>query len=264
MLTIFGGITLIEIIGACLLAILIHEVFHVFAARIFDYALYSFTPSPAGIRARLGGSAKSFKKQTLIFMAGPLGNLILALLFWNGSGFLKNIFEANLAIGIFNLLPMYPLDGGQIFIIVFYKLMGSNKTFKLIKILSGIIKIGLALTGILQILIFKNPSLLVAAIMLPGTKLLEEKVIMVRLENLLNRKQRITNKGIYPARHIVVVNQCTLGEILQKLDYDRFHIIYVLNEELEIVGQISEQQIIKAMQTCRSTDRICDVFFFGV
>jgi stage IV sporulation protein FB len=264
MLTPSGGIALIKTIAACLLAILFHEMFHIIAARIFDVALYAFRPSAIGIRARLKGRTISFKKQIMIFIAGPLGNLLLALIFYKGSGFFYYIFESNLAIGLFNLLPMYPLDGAQIFIIVFYKLIGSNKTFKLVKKISLIVKIGLAIAGLIQILVFLNPSLLVAAVLLPGTRYLEETVSMMKLENLLNRKQRIASKGIYPARHLIAMNECTLGDVLQKLDYDRFHIIYIMNEDMEIVGQITEQQIIKAMQTCGSEDKICDVFFLGI
>lgn len=193
-----------------------------------------------------------------------MGNLILAALTCGGEGFFKSLFEANLAIGLFNLLPMYPLDGGQVFIIVSYKIAGSNATFRLIKKLSVIVKILLVIIGLIQLLFFGNPSLLVAAIILPGTRLLEETVSMMKLENLLNRKQRIINKGVYGARHIMVMDECTLGEVLQKLDYDKFHIIYVMNQEMEIIGQITEQHIVKAIQTCSSNDKICDVFFLGL
>ena len=193
-----------------------------------------------------------------------MGNFILALLLHRSSGFFYDLFEANLAIGLFNILPIYPLDGGQIFIIIFYKLIGINKTFKLTRKITFFMRIVLALLGILQIVFFTNPSLLIAAILLPGIKLFEETISMMRMENLLNRKQRIITKGVYPARHIIVMNKCTLGEILQKLDYDRFHILYIMNEEMEIVGQITEQQLIKAMQTYGSTDKICDVFFLGI
>ncbi len=241
-----------------------HECFHAVAARLFGVALFSFRPSAIGIRARLKEMPRSFKRQTAIFFAGPMGNLLLAVLFFHGEGFFYSLFEANLAIGLFNLLPLYPLDGGQIFIIVFYKLVGSNRTFRLVKRLSFFTKIGLAITGLMQIVLLSNPSLLVAAIMLPGTRLLEETVSMMKLENLLNRKQRIISKGVYPARHIIIMEECTLGDVLQKLDYDRFHIMYVLDRDMEIIGQITEQQVIKAMQTCRATDRICDVFFLGM
>lgn len=195
-------------------------------------------------------------------MAGPLGNFLLAIVLYNTDGFLHRLFEANLAIGLYNLLPVYPLDGSQVFIITFYKLIGSARTFKIAKKLSVIMKICLVVAGIIQIFVFFNPSLLIAALLLPTTKLLEETVRMMKLENLFNRKQRILKKRIYNVRHLVALDECTLGEIMQKLDYDRFHIIYVIDKEMNLIGQISEHQIIKAVQSCGSTDKICDVFFW--
>ena len=246
------------------MAVLLHELFHALAARLFGVALFSFRPSPIGVRARLKGTLKSFKKQMAIYLAGPMGNFLMALFFYFGGGFAQDLFEANLAIGLFNLLPMYPLDGGQLFIILFYKLAGSNVTFRLIKRLSLMTKMGLVITGLLQIFFLGNPSLLIAVVMLPGTRLLEETVSIMKLENLINRKQRIISKGVYSARHLVVMDECTLGDVIQKLDYDRFHILYVLDKDMEIIGQITEQQIIKAMQTCTSSDKINEVFFLGL
>lgn len=259
-----GGISLIGIIVSCALAIVLHEMFHMIAARFFGVALYSFRLTPLGIKARLKAMPQSYKKQVFIFFSGPLGNFLLALAFKSFRGFLGDFSYANLAIGLYNLLPIYPLDGGQIFIIVFYKLIGSLKTFRLLKRLSCVMKTGMFLTGICQVVFFRNPSLLVAAIMLPGTKLLEETVRMIKLSNLLNRKQRIMNKKIYSVRHLIAMDDCTLNEVMQKLDYDRFHIIYILDKDMEVIGQITEQQLIKALQTCKGTDKISDVFFLGI
>lgn len=260
MLSFVGGITLINIVLACMLSVIFHEMFHALAARIFGVALFCIRPTAIGIRARLRGNVRSFKKQVAIYLAGPFGNFLLAAVFIKGKGFEYSLFEANLAIGLFNLMPLYPLDGGQIFIVVFYKLVGSNHTFKMVKKLTIFMKIGLLCLGVVQILIFINPSLLIAAVMLPGTRLIEERVSLMKLENLLNRKQRIISKCIYPARHIVVMEDCTLSDIMQKLDYDRFHILYVLNRDMEILAQITEHQIIKAVQSFNATDRICDIF----
>lgn len=228
------------------------------AAHIFGVALYSFRPTLVGIRARLKNT-RSFKKQTIIYFAGPLGNFLFALCLINTEGFLNNIFEANVAIGLFNLLPIYPLDGGQILIVFSYKLMGSNKTFRLTKRLTLILKACLFMIGVLQIGLFKNPSLLIAAVILPGAGLLEEAVSIMKLENLLNRKQRIIRKGVYPAGTIIVMEDLTIGDVMQKLDYDRFHFIYVLNYDFEIIGQVTEQDIIKAIEKYSSSDKITNV-----
>lgn len=82
---------------------------------------------------------------------------------------------------------------------------------------------------------------------------------MVRLDNLFSRRQRILKRKTYPARHIVAMEDCSLGEIIQSLDYDRFHIIYVLNSAMEITGSITEQQILKALQTHTSQEAIGNI-----
>jgi len=255
----FRRIALINIILACISAILIHEGFHIIASRLFGVALYAFKPSIVGIRAQLKGSY-SLKKQIAVYMAGPVGNFIAAALLINTKGFLLNLCEANAAIGFFNLLPLYPLDGGQIFIIISFKLLGSRRTLRVAKRLSVIIKICLLIAGILQMVLFINPSLLAAALFLPGEKLLEETIGIMRLENLLNRKQRIKKKKLYPVKAFAAMGDCSLLEVVQRLDYDCFHIIYVLNEDMKIIGRITEQDIIDAIQNFNYASKLYDVF----
>ncbi len=259
-----GGIALIAIIISSILAVLLHEGAHAICARLLGMSLIYVRPTAVGMKARLRGNFKSFKKMTLFYLSGPAGNFLIAAVLWRYDGELGALCDANLAIGVFNLLPMYPLDGGQIALIVLYKLMGSSGAFVLIKRVTIVVRILMYAGGLLQLIILRNPSLLAAALVLPGTRLLEEKVGMMKLENLINRKQRIISKGVYPVRHVVVMDSCTLGDALQRMDYDRFHILYVLNSNMEIVGQITEQQVIKALQTCNASDKMCDVFFFGL
>lgn len=259
MFTLLRRDPLIKILLACIIAVISHEIFHIIAALIFKARLYDFRPTPIGIKARLKQSPKSFKRQAAIFIAGPLGNILLAMLFIGRSGFLHNLSEANLAIGIFNMLPVYPLDGSQIFIIVFYKLIGITRTFKLIKKLSITVKVVLAVIGLIQAVFLYNPSFLIAALFLPTTKVLEEKMRIMKLENFLNRRQRILKKRIYEVRHIVALEDCTLGELIKKLDYDRFHIIYVINNDMDIVGSINEQQVIMAIQSSGDIHTLSDI-----
>jgi stage IV sporulation protein FB len=259
MLKAFWRITLISIILACILAILIHEGFHIIASRLFGVALYAFRPAIVGISARFKGT-HSFRKQIAVYMAGPLGNFLIAVFLINTKGFLLNLFEANLAIGFFNLLPLFPLDGGQIFIIISYKLLGSSRTFRIAKRLSFMVRVCLVMAGILQLVLFVNPSLLVAAMFLPGGRLLEETVSIMKLENLLNRKQRIKKKKLYPVKEFAAMWNCSLLELINRLDYDCFHIIYILNDNMEIAGRITEQDVINAVQTYSFDKKIYDVF----
>lgn len=77
---------------------------------------------------------------------------------------------------------------------------------------------------------------------------------------LLNRRKRILRKGIYPTLGFVVMEESTLGEVINRLEYDRFHIIFILNNEFEIIGKITEADIINASQNYGSGDKIANVF----
>lgn len=63
-------------------------------------------------------SLKSPKRDVLLIaIAGPLSNFLLAFLFFIYGSFLgfnlfiKTLVEINLVLGVFNLLPIHPLDG---------------------------------------------------------------------------------------------------------------------------------------------------------
>ena len=54
-------------------------------------------------------------KRIIIYIAGPLSNMILAIIFYN----IRFVFEINIFLAILNLMPIYPLDGYNILKIVF-------------------------------------------------------------------------------------------------------------------------------------------------
>ena len=41
-----------------------------------------------------------------------------------------------------------------------------------------------------------------------------------------------------------------MGELVNRLDYDRFHTIYILNKDLDIMGKITETDIISVADKC--------------
>jgi stage IV sporulation protein FB len=107
-------------------SILIHELGHVFAGKLFGshghIVLYSF----GGLA--IGSSALRRRWQRIVvYFAGPLAGFILFGLVWWGKNHLSpqamtplvrsaigNLVAINLFWGALNLLPIWPLDGGQI------------------------------------------------------------------------------------------------------------------------------------------------------
>jgi stage IV sporulation protein FB len=70
---------------------------------------------------------------------------------------------------------------------------------------------------------------------------------LMNMRDIVYRRSRLIQKGIYQARDLVVIKSVRLGEVIKYLDYDRFHIIYVLDENLGLTGVYTEQEILDGM-----------------
>jgi stage IV sporulation protein FB len=94
-------------------AVLLHELAHTFAAKKLNhYVEYVYVDIFNGA-AMIDTTYSSYRDTLLIVGAGPLSNLLLYL----SSSFIPGLeifSEVNLLLFIFNILPIYPMDGGRI------------------------------------------------------------------------------------------------------------------------------------------------------
>ena len=70
---------------------------------------------------------------------------------------------------------------------------------------------------------------------------------LMNIRQIIYRKSRLLKKGIYPARDLVAMKNTRLSDTLKSLDFDRFHIIHVLDDSLNIIGVFTENQIMDAL-----------------
>jgi Zn-dependent protease/CBS domain-containing protein len=113
------------------LCVLLHEFGHVFAARAFGINTPDVTLLPIGGVARLERIPEEPGKEFLIAIAGPLVNVVIALLLMGLSGaevsgrslaavdrgavpMADRLASVNLFLAAFNLIPAFPMDGGRI------------------------------------------------------------------------------------------------------------------------------------------------------
>lgn len=121
-------------------ALILHELAHLFVAKSKGYSLKFIKFDVFGLSVEL--NEKIYDKDSFyINISGPILNLLLVLicmaLYWlvPSSFYYLNVFcIANLTLAVFNLLPIYPLDGGKIFSTII-------KNDKLYNILETVVRI---------------------------------------------------------------------------------------------------------------------------
>lgn len=115
-------------------ALFLHELAHLFVAKSRGYNLKQMRLDIFGLSLNLKEEVDG-KDAFAINISGPICNLLICLIcfafyyFVPSSVVVLNTFcLSNFALAIFNLLPIYPLDGGKIF----RGLIQSDKVYKLL------------------------------------------------------------------------------------------------------------------------------------
>jgi Zn-dependent protease/predicted transcriptional regulator len=112
------------------LSVLLHELGHSYVALRYQIPIRQITLFIFGGMAHMGKEPPSPRAEFLIAMAGPLVSLILGACCLGGAIALESLFSqpgmkglvalgsllgmVNVQLGLFNLIPGFPLDGGRI------------------------------------------------------------------------------------------------------------------------------------------------------
>ena len=167
----------IKIYSLLMFFALIHELGHLFTGLLLKFKPSKLEIMIYGISIEFEikcsdynvkikrGNLLSIKK-LVIAIAGPLTNLIIIILFWifdiNFLGIEREIvIYCNMLLGIFNLIPIYPLDGGRILKEILHINAGLEKSYKYSNLLSKIIIYFLTFITSFLILYLKNIALII-------------------------------------------------------------------------------------------------------
>ena len=128
------------------LTVILHEMGHSFVGRKLGYKLNVITLLPYG--ASLSGKNAPFSSndEIKIAVAGPLVNAFLIIVFvalwWifpNLYNFTFYFVEANIYTLCFNVLPVYPLDGGRVLNALLSKKLARQKAQKIVRVIGFVI-----------------------------------------------------------------------------------------------------------------------------
>lgn len=197
------------------LLLLIHELSHALIGILLGYELVKIMFYPLGGITIFNYPINiPLKKELFIILAGPLGQVIAYIILRNYFPFI-NVYHYTLLI--FNLLPLYPLDGGKILNIIcsyyFNYLVSLNVTL----IISSIILLGLFIYNVFYFNL--NLLLMLIMIFLKLTKIYQKRYFYYNrflLERYLHN---------YSFRKIKNINK------MQEFYRDRLHFIEFSTEK---------------------------------
>lgn len=203
-----------------LIALTLHELAHLFVAIKKGYSLKEFKFSMFGVSVELNEQIDD-SDSFLINIAGPVINLVLCLicvmLYWcvpKGYNILNLFCISNLTLAVFNLLPIYPLDGGKIF----STLMSEKKYLKLEKCVKIIISVFALVAFIISCFYSINWFLLLIGIVFML------KTDKTKSKDVLFKYSR--HKKIDRIELVKASGEETLFELIKKIQTKKYIIFY--------------------------------------
>ena len=117
-LVVFITIASPVVLASLLLAALCHELGHYLVLCAFGGKVEAVSVTPFGARMSVAQCPQlSYGKEMLAVAAGPAVNLLLAVILSSIGGYWELAYLSagtHLVLGLFNLLPIRPLDGGTL------------------------------------------------------------------------------------------------------------------------------------------------------
>jgi len=236
--------------------VFLHELVHFIVAKKLGFKGFYIEILPIGAVLKLKDLDDADPKEDLIIsLSGPLFNLFLAAIFYfvskyHYNNYVEHLFMSNLALGIFNLIPAFPLDGGRIVRDIlsfktYYK--NANKITVKFSIILGIL---ITVYSLILFLFDKrsiNMMILGVFIIIASYKE-KERIVYLIMGDIINKKYKFNKKGYIENRSISMHLKKSLLEALSIIDKNKYNIFIILNSEMKAVNVIYEGELIEAIK----------------
>jgi Zn-dependent protease len=142
--------------------VLLHELGHALAARRFGIGTVDITLYPIGGVARLQRMPRAPGAELVIALAGPAVNFVIATaigvlffaaaaglgLTWSLDSFLGQLLVVNVGLGLFNLIPAFPMDGGRVLRASLSTMLGRAQATRVASIVGQVLAVLFAVAAV--------------------------------------------------------------------------------------------------------------------
>lgn len=231
-------------------SVLLHELAHILTAFGFGYRTTAVELFPFGGVARLDYSLFNDPwAEAVTALAGPVQSGILAVLakvMQNSSGYLPvcgELLRINLGLAFFNLLPLFPLDGGRVLRAFLATAQGyTAATRRAVKLTKYTVALGIPVSFFLAPktpVPFYLPFLLVFLYLAAG----KENLFYAYWRQKDRKLRMLKEKGLLPARVWLIDAKRRPGEVLPFLQGKDYHLLLLRDRKGRIFALFKEEEI---------------------
>lgn len=230
----------------------IHECAHILVAKICNVEIDGVEILPFGITMRVAQSCITDTWDEIkIALAGPLSNFLIVYFvygFYNGA-YKDYIILTSMAMGVFNLLPALPLDGGRIMRAFMVRIFGHIRAATFAISVTNVMGVLIAVSGLYVIYAtgFNFSFLIIGAFLIANLTEEKKNANMIIMKDILFSRKKLASKGVSRGNVLVAELDERACKILKMLSYDKYYIISVVDSRMRVVRTITETELIEAM-----------------
>lgn len=243
--------------------VVLHELGHSLAAQFFRIPVKDVTLLPVGGVARLERMPESSFQELVVSSAGPLVNflLVLVLLPFFGvvvlredissvaelgllytqlslSGFITYALLTNLLLGLFNLIPAFPMDGGRILRALLAMIINYEAATRAAVLVGRALAVGMGLWGFIRTDVF---LILIAVFIYVGAG---QEASEVRLRQTLRR----TPAGDAYNRNVMVIGAGQpVAEVVNTM-LTSYQSDFAVMVGHQLVGVLTRERVLSALR----------------
>ena len=229
-------------------AVIVHEFAHAKVAKKLGYALNNIKIMPYG--ASLNGMAElTPKHEIMIAAAGPAVNLVLGLIFaamwWLipiSYAFTQVFCLCNIYIGVFNLIPVFPLDGGRIMLALLSVRVKRQKAYFVMRIVSIVFGAVMIALFVLSAVYALNPCFLAVGLFMICSALIPDRRSQYYALFAIGGRRKRMSRPI-ESKSFAVSIDAKVADLIRSLDSDRYCSFDVYDDKLEFITRLSEGDV---------------------
>jgi stage IV sporulation protein FB len=234
------------------LTLMIHELVHLFFMCKNKIAVDKIVLEPFGISIIARSFEKNNTKSSLIFLSAPIFNIFLGISLYLYSYFTKQTYFSyfiitNITLGLFNLIPCLPFDGGKAIDFILTKKYGNIFASKIIYFISILISIFIIVFGVyILYLNHFNFSVFVIGIFILYNSISEKKLITNKVISRASNFNKDEIENFIPITNIAVSENYSAHKLLKEFSNNKYYIVNIIKKG-EIVKTLTETQIINKL-----------------